>query len=90
MKKIITLFTLVVALVFNVNAQEDDLLSMVGDPEAVHGPVYATFKGTRLINFHTIEVPGERTPTFALPTALVLSTQEATTSGDWMAVPASA
>ncbi len=66
MKKIITLFTLVVALVFNVNAQEDDLLSMVGDPEAVHGPVYATFKGTRLINFHTIEVPGERTLDFRI------------------------
>jgi hypothetical protein len=65
MKKIIAFSFILSALLFRVNAQ-DDLLSMIGDPEAEHGPVYATFKGTRLINFHTIEVPGERTLDFRI------------------------
>ncbi len=65
MKKIIAFSLILSALFFRVNAQ-DDLLSMIGDTEAEHGPVYATFKGTRLINFHTIEVPGERTLDFRI------------------------
>jgi Membrane bound beta barrel domain (DUF5777) len=65
MKKTITLFVVFATMFFQAKAQ-DDLLSMVGDPEAEHGPVYATFKGTRLINFHTIEVPGERTLDFRI------------------------
>jgi Membrane bound beta barrel domain (DUF5777) len=65
MKKAITLFVVFATMFFQAKAQ-DDLLSMVGDPEAEHGPVYATFKGTRLINFHTIEVPGERTLDFRI------------------------
>ncbi len=65
MKRSITLFIAFATLFFQAKAQ-DDLLSMVGDPEAEHGPVYATFKGTRLINFHTIEVPGERTLDFRI------------------------
>lgn len=39
---------------------QEDLLSLVdnGEPEKVY--TSATFKGTRLINFHTIEGPGKR------------------------------
>ncbi|MBA3663156.1 MAG: hypothetical protein H0W61_02975 [Bacteroidetes bacterium] len=40
---------------------QDDLLDMVDDPAAKKKKefVSATFKGTRLINFHTVEVPGK-------------------------------
>ncbi|MCC6726932.1 MAG: hypothetical protein IT258_20690 [Saprospiraceae bacterium] len=65
MKKILTLTLCLSVLLFRATAQ-DDMLSALGDPEAVHGPVYATFKGTRLINFHTLEVPGERTLDFRI------------------------
>ncbi len=65
MKKIITFLVLVACLFLQAKAQ-DDLLSMIGDPTAESGPVYGTFKGTRLINFHTIEVPGERTLDFRI------------------------
>lgn len=48
-------------------AQEDtSLLDLVGEPEAVESHAIATFKGTRLINFHTIEVPGNRTLDFRI------------------------
>lgn len=45
---------------------QDDLLSLVGEPEAPETHAIATFKGTRLINFHTLEVPGKRTLDFRI------------------------
>jgi hypothetical protein len=44
-------------------AQTDspDLLKLVGAPEDKNNFTTATFKGTRVINFHTIEVPGKNT-----------------------------
>ncbi|MBK8554626.1 MAG: hypothetical protein IPL65_02100 [Lewinellaceae bacterium] len=48
----------------NLRAQ-DDLLGLLGD-EKVKEPVVASFKGTRLINFHTLEVPGRRTLDFRI------------------------
>lgn len=50
-----------------VTAQDDtDLLGLIGEPESQHGHAIATFKGTRLINFHTLEVPGERSLDFRI------------------------
>ncbi len=48
------------------NAQEPDLLSELGEPEEQPGIAIATFKGTRLINLHTLEVPGKRTLEFRI------------------------
>jgi hypothetical protein len=52
---------------FNVNAQ-DDLLQMLEDSAAKPEKefVTATFKGTRLINFPTVEVPGKRSLDFRI------------------------
>lgn len=68
MKKIITFFSLFSLLVSMASAQPDttDMLSMVGEPEVERSYAVATFKGTRLINFHTLEVPGERTLDFRI------------------------
>ena len=68
MEKIITFFSFLALACSTAWAQPDttDLLSLVGEPEVVHSPAIATFKGTRLINFHTIEVPGERTLDFRI------------------------
>ncbi|MCF8247196.1 MAG: DUF5777 family beta-barrel protein [Saprospiraceae bacterium] len=68
MKKIITFFSFLALTCSTAWAQPDttDLLSLLGEPAAVHSPAIATFKGTRLINFHTIEVPGERTLDFRI------------------------
>ena len=61
------LFTLLLALVaFGKMQAQDDLLSLVGEPDAPHNFATATFKGTRLINFHTLEVPGKRTLDFRI------------------------
>lgn len=46
-------------------AQEDDLLAGI-EPVHSNNFVLATFKGTRLINFHTLEVPGRRTLDFRI------------------------
>ncbi|MCC6459045.1 MAG: hypothetical protein IT260_01160 [Saprospiraceae bacterium] len=47
------------------DAQEDDLLAgLVNEPS--NNLTVATFKGTRLINFHTLEVPGKRTLDFRI------------------------
>jgi len=46
------------------SAQEEDLLSSLEVKDKT--PVLATFKGTRLINLHTIEVPGRRTLDFRI------------------------
>ncbi|MBI5913948.1 MAG: hypothetical protein HY842_01110 [Bacteroidetes bacterium] len=68
--KIKFLFLLFAALVAmpSLKAQKDsiDLLSLIGEPEAAHSYATATFKGTRLINFHTVEVPGKRTLEFRI------------------------
>lgn len=68
MKKIITFFSFFSLLATVTFAQPDttDMLSMIGEPEQVHSHAVATFKGTRLINFHTLEVPGERTLDFRI------------------------
>ncbi len=49
---------------FALFAQEDDLLA--GLEQVDNTPVLATFKGTRLINLHTVEVPGRRTLDFRI------------------------
>ena len=43
---------------------QEDLLA--GLEQVDNSPVLATFKGTRLINLHTIEVPGRRTLDFRI------------------------
>lgn len=49
----------------SLRAQEDDLLAgLVNTPS--NNISVATFKGTRLINFHTLEVPGKRTLDFRI------------------------
>ncbi|TNE49102.1 MAG: hypothetical protein EP344_18395, partial [Bacteroidetes bacterium] len=42
-------------------AQNDDLLAELEQASPSNSIVMATFKGTRLINFQTLEVPGRRT-----------------------------
>jgi len=67
MKKIVTIFSFLALAFSPAFAQEDtDLLGLIGEPDAVHSHAIATFKGTRLINFHTLEVPGERTLDFRI------------------------
>ncbi len=59
-----TLYLLAFSLIaFNTSAQEIDpeKLLMEMNPSDENEPVAATFKGTRLINQHTIEVGGKRT-----------------------------
>ncbi len=59
-----TLYLLAFSLIaFNTSAQEIDpeKLLMEMNPSDENEPVSATFKGTRLINQHTIEVGGKRT-----------------------------
>lgn len=46
-------------------AQEEDLLKGL-EPESSNNVTLATFKGTRLINFQTLEVPGRRTLDFRI------------------------
>ncbi len=48
----------------SLNAQDDDLLKGLENED--NSPVLATFKGTRLINCHTVEVPGRRTLDFRI------------------------
>jgi hypothetical protein len=45
---------------------QEDLLSLLGDQKEPSSFTLATFKGTRLINFHTVEVPGKRTLDFRI------------------------
>lgn len=45
-------------------AQNDDLLAELEQASPSNSIVMATFKGTRLINFQTLEVPGRRTLDF--------------------------
>lgn len=68
MKKILPFIAFLAMCSNLVLAQPDttDMLSLIGEPQAPHGHAVATFKGTRLINFHTLEVPGERTLDFRI------------------------
>lgn len=68
MNKLITLFSLLALACQTAWAQPDttDLLGMIGEPNVEFSPAIATFKGTRVINFHTIEVPGKRTLDFRI------------------------
>lgn len=63
--KLIVLFLLVSSKIF---AQDmDSLMNMLNEKTPGKTEyVSATFKGTRLINFHTIEVPGKRTMEFRI------------------------
>lgn len=65
-KYLVIALTLVV--VSNVKAQETDPMKLLMDmaPTDTKEPVTATFKGTRLINQHTIEVGGRRTLDFRI------------------------
>jgi hypothetical protein len=68
--KYFNLFFLVFALwQTNMDAQkpgDTDLLSSVGGLEDKNSLTSATFKGTRIINFHTVEVAGRRTLDFRI------------------------
>jgi hypothetical protein len=61
---------IVLGIVFtsNVKAQETDPMKLLMDmaPTDIKEPVTATFKGTRLVNQHTIEVGGKRTLDFRI------------------------
>ncbi len=58
------LIFLMFLLPLGLHAQEEDLLA--GMETVDNSPVLATFKGTRLINLHTIEVPGRRSLDFRI------------------------
>lgn len=65
MRKILAIVMLF-ALALETNAQ-DDLMAMLDESSPKQKEfVFATFKGTRLINFHTIEVPGKRSLDFRI------------------------
>jgi hypothetical protein len=51
---------------FRLSAQDDLLALLEQDSEKKKQFVSATFKGTRLINFHTVEVPGEHSLEFRI------------------------
>lgn len=55
---------LLAAFASTLRAQDDDLLKGLENED--NSPVPATFKGTRLINCHTVEVPGRRTLDFRI------------------------
>ena len=65
MKRYAVIAGLWLALASGLCAQDDDLLKGL-EPENTHDFVLATFKGTRLINQHTLEVPGRRTLDFRI------------------------
>lgn len=56
-------FVLALAFINSAKAQETDPMKLLADmaPTDAKEPVSATFKGTRLVNQHTIEVGGKRT-----------------------------
>ncbi|MEY3248831.1 MAG: hypothetical protein RL742_874 [Bacteroidota bacterium] len=64
-RNLLLAFLLIGACFARVSAQDDDLLAGL-EPDAGPEPVLATFKGTRLINFHTVETPGRRTLDFRI------------------------
>jgi hypothetical protein len=71
LKKLLLPTALILASVFvaPLAAQDEDLLSMVQDstmPDASKGPVYATFKTTKIINTQTIETVKKKTMDFRI------------------------
>jgi len=65
MKSINILVTILILFTSVAFAQSDMDLLNDASPK-VHEPVLATFKGTRLVNFHTNETPGKRTLEFRI------------------------
>jgi hypothetical protein len=65
MKSINILVTILILFTSVAFAQSDMDLLNDASPK-VHEPLLATFKGTRLINFHTNETPGKRTLEFRI------------------------
>jgi hypothetical protein len=65
MFKRILLFILLIKSSVTVFAQDDDLLKLVDEPKQKEY-VTATFKGSRLINFHTVETPGKHSLEFRI------------------------
>jgi hypothetical protein len=63
MKPVLFIFS-ILCLPLVLLAQEEDLLASLEIRD--NSPVLATFKGTRLINFHTVEIPGKRTLDFRI------------------------
>ncbi len=62
-------FAFLVTFSINLKAQDDDMLKMLDDSvpkKKTKEYVYATFKGTRLINFHTVEMPGPNSLEFRI------------------------
>ncbi len=53
---------------FHLKAQDDDMLKMLDSvpQKKTKEYIYATFKGTRLINFHTVEMPGPNSLEFRI------------------------
>ena len=52
---------------FNHSFAQDDLMKLLGsDSTSAFGPVSATFKTTRIINFHSLETVGRRTLDFRI------------------------
>ncbi|MCU0345616.1 MAG: DUF5777 family beta-barrel protein [Saprospiraceae bacterium] len=68
MKNKLTIFLLLLASIFSKATAQDEpsLLDAIGEPTAEKSFAIATFKGTRLINFHTLEVPGKRSLDFRI------------------------
>ncbi|MCX6351147.1 MAG: DUF5777 family beta-barrel protein [Bacteroidetes bacterium] len=67
-KKLI-LSILISGLFLTVKAQDDDLLKSLDDGQTdknKHEPISSTFKGSRLVNFHTVETLGKRTLDFRI------------------------
>jgi len=69
MKKVFVLFLVANSFSLALFAQEDDMMKML-DEQTTEKPkkefTTATFKGTRLINFHTLETLGKRTLDFRI------------------------
>lgn len=63
-----TIYTSLILLLFGTLQAQDDLGAMLDESEEVAKleKVSATFKGTRLINFHTCELAGKRTLDFRI------------------------
>ncbi len=51
----VALILLIAASAATANAQEDDLLALLGEEEEVTDYTYATFKANRIINLHSVE-----------------------------------
>ncbi len=69
-KKIsLILFSISICFSIKLKAQDDDMLKMLEDSipkKKTKEYVYATFKGKRLINFHTVEMPGPNSLEFRI------------------------